>query len=154
MSQIRQRATYAFLGQPGTGKTTLMRAIIEEDILPEGWCEGIWSNTPILSPHNTKECDNHLFYNVNAKKSKCPHHPLYHPVTYLRQYERARNGIAVCDEISKAIPARKVGRHSTELYNAIQEVVTNMRRRNVWLLYTDQWRRGADIMVRTTVNRV
>lgn len=148
MTNIHTTARYAILGKPGTGKTTLARAIIEEDLLPLGWIEGIWSNTPIYTMHDLKECENHTLI------GKCPLHPLYHKVTYLRQFDRAKNGIVYIDEISKAVPSRKVGRHSTELYNAIQEVVSNMRRHNNFLIYSDQWRRGADIMVRTTVDRV
>lgn len=174
IGSVHTTARYAFLGKPGTGKTTLARALSEEEILmkdgiepaikqlhspllniyPDGWITGIWSNTPFFLQHDLKECDNHTLYSRNSKLNKCLLHPLWHPIYYLRQFDRAHNGICYLDEISKAVPARKVGRHSTELYNAIQEVVTNMRRHNNYLLYSDQWRRGADIMIRTTVDRV
>src|SRR2546427_693872 len=52
----------------------------------------------------------------------------------------------------KAIPSRKVGHQNTELYNLIQSVMNRLRKRNCYFIYTDQWRRGADIMIRTNVD--
>jgi hypothetical protein len=147
MSQIHTTARYAILGKPGTGKTTLMRGIVEEEILPQGWIEGIWSNTPIYTQHNSHD------WRLPHTKD-CPLHPLYHEVHYGKQYERARRGIAIFDEISKIFPSRAVGHNRTEQWELIQGIVTNVRRRENWMIYTDQWRRGADIMIRTIVDRV
>jgi len=144
---VKITVRYAFLGKPRTGKTTLARAMIEDKLKEDSWITSIWSNTPIYQAHDHKQWD-------TPHNNSCPLHPLYRQIRYLRQLEKARNGIALIDEISKAIPSRKVGHHTTDIYNLIQEVMSNLGRHNVHLFYTDQWRRGADIMIRQGVTRV
>ncbi|HYT41434.1 MAG TPA: hypothetical protein VEP90_03755 [Methylomirabilota bacterium] len=129
---------YAILGKKGTGKSTLARYHMDRIQRDNPAVEALWTNSTVIGFNGT-----------------------VHKIRYLRQLKNAgfhpksgRYGIVSIDELSKAIPSRKVGHHNVELYNLIQEVMNRLRKRNCYFIYTDQWRRGADIMVRTNVDYV
>src|SRR5437764_714109 len=128
MSVIRPTHHIAILGKKGTGKSTLARYLIEEQLKTDDWIEHIWSNTTIQD--------------IDGKP-----HVKFKRIRYLRQLQYAKNGIVYIDELSKAIPSRRVGHQQTELYNLIQTVMNRLRKKNCPFIYTDQWRRGADIMI-------
>ncbi len=136
ISFIRPTHHIAILGKKGTGKSTLARYLMIELQEENPQIEAVWSNTTVL--------------NFNGK---------VHKIHYLKQLSHAgfpmksgRYAIVYIDELSKAIPSRRVGRQTTELYNLIQDVMNRLRKRNCYFIYTDQWRRGADVMIRTNVD--
>jgi ATPase family associated with various cellular activities (AAA) len=145
LSQIRTTYHTAIIGKKRTGKTTLARAEIEQLWLQGGW-KYIYANTTIYRPHPEVHKWN------QPHTDDCPLHPAFKRIRFLRELEEARYSIVFIDELSKAIPSRKVGHQNSEVYNLIQELMSNLGRWSCPLIYTDQWRRGADIMIRTNVD--
>ena len=127
---------YALLGKKGKGKSTLMRYLIDRLQKDNPRVEALWTNATIIG------------FNGQV-----------HTVKYLRQLERSgfspttgRYGIVAIDELSKALPSRRVGGHNTEIFNLIQNIMNRLRKRNCYFIYTDQWTQAADIMVRNNVD--
>lgn len=147
MSQIRTTYHHAIINKKRTGKTTLAMDILFDLLEHEKW-EHIYSNTPVYAKHVPE------LHSWNAPHTvDCPLHPLLVRIKYLRELEEARNSPVLIDEISKALPSRKIGgMHSKEIYELIQELMSNLGRWGCPLIYTDQWRKGADVMVRTNVD--
>src|SRR5438132_3148449 len=129
---------YAILGKKGKGKSTLARYLIDRLKQDNPAIEAVWANWTIIG--------------FNGK---------VHPVRYLRQLEHSgfnptsgRFGIVSVDELSKAIPSRRVGHHNTEIFNLIQNIMNRLRKRNCYFIYTDQWSQAADIMIRNNVDHL
>ena len=138
ISVIRPTHHIAILGKKGTGKSTLARCLMNELQEDNPQIEAVWSNTTVIGFKGQ-----------------------VHSIKYLKQLNHAgfpmksgRYAIVSIDELSKAIPSRRVGHQQTELYNLVQNVMNRLRKRNCYFIYTDQWRRGADIMIRTNVDYV
>jgi len=147
LTTLEETKHIAIIGKKGTGKDTLARAIIK-DLLDKGsWIEKVYSNTQMYEFHDTHPWN--TLHTNDCKRFYLKNLKLIH---YLRQLEHAKNSIVYVAEISKAIPSRKVGHHMTEIYDLIQEVMNRLRKRNCPFIYSDQWRRGADVMIRTNVD--
>ena len=127
---------YAILGKKGKGKSTLARYLIDRLQRDNTAIEAVWTNSTVLQFKGE-----------------------VHSIRYLRQLAHAgfnqasgRFGIVSIDELSKAIPSRKVGHQNTEIYNLIQNIMNRLRKRNCYFIYTDQWSQAADIMIRNNVD--
>src|SRR2546427_3017782 len=90
---------YAILGKKGTGKSTLARYHMDRLQRDNPAVEALWTNSTVIGFKGT-----------------------VHRIRYLRQLKNAgfppksgRYGIVAIDELSKAIPSRKVGHHNVEL---------------------------------------
>jgi len=142
----------AIINKSGTGKSTLARYLIEQTIKSETWIDNIYSNAEMYTGDmNSGKVD----MNDSGKKIWNPdtygRRVKLHKIQYMRQIKGAKDGILYLDELSKMLPAR---RHSTD-YNLIySELMSNIRKQNLYFIYTDQWRRGADIFIRTNVDFV
>ena len=141
----------AIINKSGSGKTTLARALIDATVKKQDWIRNVYTNIEIYSGDmESGRVD------VNDAGKKIWNPSTYngvklHKMRYMRQIAKAKDGILFLDELSKMLPAR---RHSTD-YNLIySELMSNIRKQNLHFIYTDQWRRGADVFIRTNVDYV
>ena len=177
MAEFHNTKRIAIINKAGSGKSTLARYLIEEEITgPNGWwIEGIWTNGEIYSGDMTKglvdvelldgevkllnkeDSDSvvlngkgkKIWYPKRYKSRDRPEGIQLYKISHMKQLERAKNGIQYLDEMMKCLPARRSGSEYNLLYGTM---MSNIRHISCHFVGTDQYRKGADVFIRTNID--
>lgn len=135
----------AILGRFSSGKTTLATSISHDILRENQWIEKWYSNSiqyagdylEGLSPRD-----------ASGNRQL---HAKYVPLETIEDLFTARKALILIDEFSKILPARMW--HSD--YNSIvSRLAGNLGKQDCFLIYTDQYVKGVDVVIRNNVSEV